>query len=1142
MKRSIKTLMLLTVVALLIVSIPIVAFAYDDDFTDDNVWRVGSLGTGVQIFGINNPTTNNSSSLTIGGTVKWKNREEKVIALAINSNTRWYNFSEMPNLKYVTVNSPVESICGSFRDCQKLISVHLADTIIYLYSDTFRNCPSLNNIDFSSKLEVIGQKCFQGDTNLAYVNLPSRVRTIGQYAFAYSGLTKIDIPSGVTKLNKATFANCTKLTTVTIPTSVTEISEDCFLNCPLKNVTYAGSSAQWANISISSGNSALTNVNFLVQTQPTPPPSTLPTFYTSYAGYYIVRGTSGGLAINAGPGTSYGQYSSIPEGTTVYISKATGYNGLNNSSGQWGYVTYGSISGYCAMNRLDYIGSTLDSSAPTIGEPIVSDLSYAGFTISVQVTDNMGVTRVRFPTWTPDTSVNGTNQDELVWYEGTKGSDGITWSCYVSTSDHKNETNCRYWTHIYAYDNAGNQAVYSTLEINVPANDTTAPTINQWDYFSVSSESFVVRAIYNDNIAPTSITFTISCGSIINTYNGNISPANTSGYYSDKRIYTSDFGNAVGTDYTCTVRVSDACGNAASRTLTVYIPVPDTEKPVISNVNITWYNVSGGILVPKDGKTYAGGMDTIEYSREYIPEVSFTVTDNVGLGNVYMPYWSAPNGQDDLTPNWASSGWVYVYHAYIPSSSGEIIKEKACHKYVFPQVHNNERDCEYIARIYAYDTSGNLSTLDVNLFMYDKPIEQNVITTIGGDGTDLHEVEFSWEPDDTANGYNLYISSEAGSNDIGCKQETWAYCADRDTVTAKLLLPAGTYTGRLDTRGYGGTLFDTTADITLTVPHGTAEDGQMAAMKEGDHKLYKAFASTTTWMGARDIAQKNPGHLASIENDMEQGFVSALAADAGFNAWIGAYFQTYDSLNQNRASFVWYNETNGIRMGFSTRVSYSNWDLGYPYDAENKMTCVQITPEGYWRAIGNDETDKNGGYIMEYDPIELTASLLTDTFVENSIPDRDDCEVIVIFEDGTSVVTEDFEMVLSGTSPGTQTLTLTYGGLSTTLDFSIVGTMDVPDFTLPKGIKRIENEAFEGGSMTVVKLPNGLESIGSLAFADCQSLREIYIPSSVYFIGNGVFQGCSSDLVIYGHLGSEAHRFAENMHHDFIPVLSASEE
>jgi hypothetical protein len=61
------------------------------------------------------------------------------------------------------------------------------------------------------------------------------------------------------------------------------------------------------------------------------------------------------------------------------------------------------------------------------------------------------------------------------------------------------------------------------------------------------------------------------------------------------------------------------------------------------------------------------------------------------------------------------------------------------------------------------------------------------------------------------------------------------------------------------------------------------------------------------------------------------------------------------------------------------------------------------------------------------------------------------------------------------------------------------------------GILGIADEAFEGcTSLEVIELPSTLVRIGKEAFKNCESLKEIIIPASVKFIDEGAFEGCAS--------------------------------
>ena len=98
------------------------------------------------------------------------------------------------------------------------------------------------------------------------------------------------------------------------------------------------------------------------------------------------------------------------------------------------------------------------------------------------------------------------------------------------------------------------------------------------------------------------------------------------------------------------------------------------------------------------------------------------------------------------------------------------------------------------------------------------------------------------------------------------------------------------------------------------------------------------------------------------------------------------------------------------------------------------------------------------------------------------------------------------------------------GGGWSTSDFSAYGgrltwkaleSKETPDLstmdtlTLPTGLSTIEAEAFAGGAFEAVVIPNGCKTIGSRAFADCEKLIYVRIPSSVAEIAADAFEGCN---------------------------------
>ena len=134
----------------------------------------------------------------------------------------------------------------------------------------------------------------------------------------------------------------------------------------------------------------------------------------------------------------------------------------NNEGGEYctdihAYDKYGNDSGWNAPRV------SVDTDAPAISNVKVSNITTEGYDVSCTVTDNVGVDRVMFPTWT---TANG--QDDLPnsWSTNPKARgtrNGDTWSFHVDIADHNNEHG-EYLTHIYAYDAAGNRSCFTPYD------------------------------------------------------------------------------------------------------------------------------------------------------------------------------------------------------------------------------------------------------------------------------------------------------------------------------------------------------------------------------------------------------------------------------------------------------------------------------------------------------------------------------------------------------------------------------------------------------------------------------------------------------------------------------------------------------
>lgn len=121
--------------------------------------------------------------------------------------------------------------------------------------------------------------------------------------------------------------------------------------------------------------------------------------------------------------------------------------------------------------------SNIDKTAPTISKVEKVNLSTTGYDIYVTCSDNVGVTEVRVPTWTL-----ASKQADIKWLVASKESDG-RYHARINFSDWGSKEGY-YASHVYAYDAAGNNVGYPTVDylldksnptLSVSAN-TTSPT------------------------------------------------------------------------------------------------------------------------------------------------------------------------------------------------------------------------------------------------------------------------------------------------------------------------------------------------------------------------------------------------------------------------------------------------------------------------------------------------------------------------------------------------------------------------------------------------------------------------------------------------------------------------------------------
>ena len=174
----------------------------------------------------------------------------------------------------------------AFKNCTKITSIAMPDSVVYIGRSAFYNCTSLKSITIPDGVKEIGYAAFSECAGLVSVKIPDNVTKIGDSAFINcANLTKIDvtagnkyyssangvlfdknkseiicypagiknvgysIPDGVTVIRDRAFNKCISLNSITIPKSVQDIETYSFFGCTsLEAINVAASNKNYADV------------------------------------------------------------------------------------------------------------------------------------------------------------------------------------------------------------------------------------------------------------------------------------------------------------------------------------------------------------------------------------------------------------------------------------------------------------------------------------------------------------------------------------------------------------------------------------------------------------------------------------------------------------------------------------------------------------------------------------------------------------------------------------------------------------------------------------------------------------------------------------------------------------------------------
>ena len=146
-----------------------------------------------------------------------------------NIETVTFNSNDVENAK-VTISD------NMFVDCTKLTRIDLSKVSLNdekIGKNAFKGCTALSEVKFAANTKTISQNAFSGCTALTAVDLAnSQTETIGKDAFQNcTSLATLSLPAmSLTSIEASAF-NGNAIKEITIPSSVTEIGNAAFANC-----------------------------------------------------------------------------------------------------------------------------------------------------------------------------------------------------------------------------------------------------------------------------------------------------------------------------------------------------------------------------------------------------------------------------------------------------------------------------------------------------------------------------------------------------------------------------------------------------------------------------------------------------------------------------------------------------------------------------------------------------------------------------------------------------------------------------------------------------------------------------------------------------------------------------------------------
>ncbi|WKY47962.1 GBS Bsp-like repeat-containing protein [Eubacteriaceae bacterium ES3] len=291
----------------------------------------------------------------------------------------------------------------------------------------------------------------------------------------------------------------------------------------------------------------------------------------------------------------------------------------NGDSGNYLIHCYGEDK----SGKTTFLGST----AATIGESRSDPMSAEAVTATAEdgiisvsltgITSPNGLTKVLVPTWSEKDG-----QDDLVWYEAKKQSDG-SYKVEIDTADHK-QTTGKYIIHCYGVDNYGTTTFLGAETVQVG-------TIMAASTVQVELSGSEITVKLGGISAPNGL-----ARLLVPTWSDKDGQDDLIWYEAKKQSDGS---------YQLTIDIKDHKGDSGVYNIHCYGVDNDGEYVLLATKTIDVSSVEAPEEVPEE--MIADSVSASLLGKEMTVSIEGVVAPN-GIKEILVPTWSEVNGQDDL--------------------------------------------------------------------------------------------------------------------------------------------------------------------------------------------------------------------------------------------------------------------------------------------------------------------------------------------------------------------------------------------------------------------------------------------------------------------------------------------------------------